>query len=109
MFPPTLDLRLVLIVAGAVFSELFLFAFPIYTMSLAYPLSMSAAVLGGPASACIVSLVTTVSVQDVRDRRPLSLWLFNSGQLLVSTAAGAWAYYTIAGRVLVERQEPTPR
>jgi len=102
LFPPTFDLRLVLIVASAVFSELFPFAFPIYTMSLAYPLSMSAAVLGGPASACIVSLATAVSVQDVRDRRPVSLMLFNAGQLLVSTAAGAWTYYTIAGRVLVD-------
>ena len=102
LFPPTFDLRLVLIVASAVFSELFPFAFPIYTMSLAYPLSMSAAVLGGPASACIVSLATAVSVQDVRDRRPVSLMLFNSGQLLVSTAAGAWTYFTIAGRVLVD-------
>jgi len=101
-FPPTIDLRLVLIVAGAVFSELFPFAFPIYTMSLAYPLSMSAAVLGGPASACIVSLATAVNLQDIRDRRPISLLMFNSGQLLVSTAAGAWAYYAVAGRVLVD-------
>lgn len=101
LFPPTLDLRLVLIIAGAVFSELFPFAFPVYTMSLAYPLSMSAAVLGGPASACIVSLATAINMQDIRDRRPVSLLLFNVGQLLISTSMGAWAYFAIAGRVLV--------
>ena len=73
LIPPTMDLRLVLIVLRAVFSELFPFAFPVYTISLAYPLSMSAAVLGGPASACIVSFVTTVNIQDIRDRRPFVL------------------------------------
>ncbi len=101
LFPPTLDLRLVLILIGAALSELFLFSFPIYSMSLAYPLSMAAAVLSGPSSACLVSLVSTISLQDIRARRPIVFWLFNSGQLLLSTALGAWAYFSIAGRVLV--------
>jgi len=102
LFPPTIDIRLVLIVFGAAFSEFFPFAFPIYSMSLAYPLSMSAAVLSGPTSACIVSLVSSISLQDIRSRRPIAFWLFNSGQLLLSTAAGAWAYWALAGRVLAD-------
>jgi len=101
-YPPVLDFRFALILLGAMLSEFFLFSFPIFSMSLTYPLSMSAALLGGPASASLVSLLSSVSLQDIRSRRPLAFLMFNAGQLLLSTAAGAWAYVALGGRVLVD-------
>lgn len=101
-FPPFFDLRLVLIMTGAALSEFFSFSFPVYSMSLAYPLSMSAAVLGGPAAACVVSAVSSVSAQDIRDGRPASILAFNLGQLLLSTAFGSWAFVLLSNRVLVD-------
>jgi len=101
-YPPFLDLRLVLIMTGAALSEFFSFSFPVYSMSLAYPLSMAAAVLGGPAAACVVSAVSSISLQDIRSGRPLSILAFNLGQLLLSTAVGAWAFVLLSNRVLVD-------
>jgi len=100
LFPPNIDLRLVLVMAGAALSEFFAFSFPIYSMSLAFPLAMSAAMLGGPASACLVAAVSSVSLQDLRDRKPALVLLFNVGQLLLTTAVGGFAYVTFGGRIL---------
>lgn len=99
-FPPQLDLRLFLMIAGTLFSELYRLALPKYALSLSYPLSMAAAILGGPASACIVAAVAAVSVEDFRERVPVSIMAFNQGMLLLSAAAGGFAYLLAGGRVL---------
>lgn len=100
VFPPILDLRLALVMAGAALSELYRLALPKYALSLTYPLSISAAVLGGPTAACLVSAVASVSVEDIRDRIPVPIMLYNAGMLLVGSAAGGLAYVYAGGRVL---------
>jgi len=100
-YPPVWDLQLLLAMAGAALSEAFRLALPGYTLSLGYPLSMAAAVFGGPASACLVSLVSAAGVADIREKTPLPIILFNAGQLLLSTAAGAFMYVLMGGRILV--------
>lgn len=98
--PPILTIPLLLVVIGAFLSELFAFSFPIFSVSMAYPLAMSAAILGGPAAACVVAAVSSVSPSDIRRHRPISILLFNVGQLLLSTALGGWSYVLLGGRVL---------
>lgn len=99
-FPPAFTLPLLLVIVGAALSELFAFSFPIFSVSMAYPLAMSAALLGGPTAACLVAAVSSVSPSDIRRRRPLSIILFNVGQLLLSTALGGWFYVLLGGRTL---------
>lgn len=100
-YPPALDLRLVLVMAGAAFSEAFRLALPGYTLGLAYPLSMAAAVFGGPAAACLVSLVSAVGIGEIREKVPVTIMLFNAGQLLLGSAAGGYVYVAMGGRVLL--------
>ncbi len=99
-FPPPLDVRLLLMVAGTAFSELYRLALPKYALSLSYPLSMAAAMLGGPASACLVAAVAAVGVEDIREGVPLPVMVFNQGMLLLSAAVGGVAYVLAGGRVL---------
>ena len=87
--------------ASAALSEYFRLSLPTYAVSLTYPLSMAGAVLGGPAAACLVSFVSSVSVEDIREKRAVSIMVFNTGQLLLSSAAGGLAYLVAGGRVLL--------
>lgn len=99
--PVPLDTRLALLIVAAFVSEFFAFAFPTHTMSLGYPLAIGASVLGGPAAAGVVALASSVSIEDVKQRRPLSAILINTGQLLVSISVGAWLYVALGGRILL--------
>lgn len=107
-FPPTLDVRLLLIMLGAAFSELYRLALPKYALSLSYPLAMAAAMLGGPAAACLTAAVVSVSIDDIRDRIPSSVMAFNAGMLLLSSASGGLAYVYAGGRVLSTGGDYTP-
>lgn len=101
LFPPVFDIRLLLIMTGAVLSESFRLYLSVYSWSLTYPLSMSAAVLGGPGAACLVSLASAVTIQDLREKTPVHIMIFNTGQLLLSSAAGGFAYVFAGGRILL--------
>lgn len=101
MYPPTLDARLLFIMVGAAFSELYRLALPKYALSLSYPLAMAAAMLGGPAAACLTAAVVSVSVDDIRDRIPGPVMAYNAGMLLLGSGAGGLAYVYAGGRVLL--------
>lgn len=101
VLPPVLDLRIAILVLAAALSELFAFSFATYNMSLSYPLAMAAAFLSGPTSACLVAGASSVSMQDIKSRKSAYVMGFNFGQLLLSTALGAWSYIACEGRTLV--------
>lgn len=100
LYPPPFDLQLLFMIAGTLFSELYRLALPKYALSLSYPLSMAAAMLGGPASACLVAAVAAVSIEDIREGVPFQVMIFNQGMLLLSAAAGGLAYVWAGGRIL---------
>jgi len=101
--------QLVLAVAGAAASEFFSFELAGITLSLAYPLVMCVIVLCGPAAAGIAAASTAVAVDDIRRRRPISILLFNVGQLVVSACAGGGTYMLLGGRALQSPPACLPR
>lgn len=91
---PTVEL--LLLVVAALLAENFAFTLPKYSVSLAYPLTIAAIALSGPAAAGLVAALVSTNYNELRARRPLSIILFNTGQLVFITTAGAWAYVGLA-------------
>ena len=52
----------------------------------------------GPAAACIVALLGSISLQDIKARRSWLVQVFNSAQLALSILASATAYTLLGGR-----------
>jgi len=100
VMPPTMTTELILLMLAAALSENFAMALPAYSVSLSYPLAMGAIVLGGPAAAGLVAMVSSTNYQEIRDRRPLSVLAFNLGQLLIITSLGGWTYLALGGQVM---------
>lgn len=96
-YPPWISTQLILIVLVAAFSEFFAFEFPNFTVVLAYPLAMSAAMLGGPAASGIVAAVSAISVSDIRKRRPPAILAFNLFSLVLVSCLSGWAYVVLSG------------
>lgn len=69
---------------------------------LAYALAMAAMVLFGPAAAGTASVLSSLDWHDIRQRRPLSVWAFNIGQLALAACAAGWIYMATGGRTLVQ-------
>lgn len=100
LIPPTMTTALILLMLAAALSENFAMALPAYSVSLTYPLAMGAIVLGGPAAAGLVALVSSTNYREIKDRRPLSVLAFNLGQLLVITSLGGWTYVALGGQIM---------
>lgn len=99
-FPVQLSPQLALILAGVLVSENFALALPAYSVSLSYPLTISASMIGGPAAAGIAAAVSFTNISELRARRPVTVLLFNFGQLTLAATAGAWIYVSLGGPIL---------
>lgn len=93
---------MILLVSAAVLSENFALSIPGYSVSLAFPLTMSTIVLCGPTAAGIVAASAAVNYSDIRRRLSPSVIGFNLGQLVLSAVASGWVYIWAGGKVLVE-------
>ncbi len=99
-WPPQWSYQLALVVVAAAVSETFVFTLPGFTISLAYPLAMSAIILGGPAAAGVVAAVSSGVIPDLRARRPASIIMFNLSQQVLLACLGGWIYVLLGGPVL---------
>jgi HD-GYP domain-containing protein (c-di-GMP phosphodiesterase class II) len=101
VLPPEASIPLVLLALAAVLSENYALALPSYTVSLAYPLTVSAVLLAGPTSAACVAALTAVSIADFRAKTAPSAMFFNLAQLVLVTLAAGWSYLALGGRTLL--------
>jgi len=99
-FPFVFTPQLVLAILGAAASGVFSFELAGVYFSFSYLLVMCVIVLCGPAAAGLAISLTAVPVEDIRKRRPLSIMMFNVGQLVISACAGGWVYALLAGRTI---------
>ena len=100
--PVQITTQLVVLILAALLAENFAFTLPKYTVSLAYPLTIAAIALFGPAATGLVAASVSTNYSEFRARRPLSIVLFNVGQLVLIATLGAWTYVGLGGRVLAE-------
>lgn len=99
-YPPILSTQLVVIIIAAAASEFLSAELPMFSVTLAYPLVMTAIVLGGPSAAGLVALFSAVTIQDIRGHKPPIVIAFNAGQFAFSACAGGWVYLLAGGRFL---------
>lgn len=99
-YPFSWTLPLVLVMVCTAISEVFSFELAGISLSLAYPLVMCVIVLCGPAASGIAAACTAVSLEDIRQHRPLPVLVFNIGQLVIASCCGGWMYILFGGRVL---------
>lgn len=97
---PFWSIQLALVIVAAALSEFFSFELPNFTVVLAYPLAMSAVVLGGPAASGIVAACSAITVSDIRRRRPPAILAFNLASLVLVSCLAGWAYVLFGGPVL---------
>lgn len=99
-YPPVFSAQLLLLVGAAALSGLFSVELPEYSVSLSYAMAMCAIVLGGPAAAGLVAIASAVTIDDVRQCKPVSHMVYNLGQLVLSTCVGGIVYVVLHGQVL---------
>lgn len=93
--------ELTLLLVAALLYENFAFSLPSFSVSLSYPLTIGAIILGGPAAAGVVAAVSSTNYGEFRAHRPISVIAYNLGQLVTITSFGAWTYFALDGRVLL--------
>lgn len=107
--PVTITPTLVFLIAAVLLSENFALEVPgVGSTSLSYPLTIAGLVLLGPAAGGIIALCSGANIQDLRQRRPLSVVAFNSGQLVVSATVAGLAYMSLGGRLLAATPQAMP-
>ncbi len=98
-YPVELSPRLLLVVAAATVMENFALRDTNYSVSLSFPMAIAAMTIAGPVGAGLAALASFTNLQDVRERRPVSLVSGNAGQLLVSYCSGGLVYAFLGGPV----------
>ncbi len=98
--PALWSTQLALVIIVAALSEFFAFELPNFTVVLAYPLAMSAVVLGGPAASGLVVAASAITVSDIRKRRPAPILIFNLFSLILVSCTAGWTYVLMGGHVL---------
>lgn len=99
--PPTLGWQLALVTIAAVLSENYALSLSKFTVSLAYPLTIAATVLGGPTAGALVAAMSAVSWSEIVSQKRASVLAFNLGQLPLVTVIGGWVYLALGGRLLL--------
>ena len=79
-----------------------------FVTSLAYPLSLAANILFGPAIAGLVALCSAINVDDIRERINPVVVAFNVGQVVLAHTASGLLYVSVGGRVLWSESMVTP-
>lgn len=98
--PAEVTPNLLLLLVATVIAENFALSMPGYGVSLTYPLLIALAIVCGPSAAMFGALLCAVNVGEMKMRLPVSVYAFNTGQLLLSNGLAAWAYLSWGGRVL---------
>lgn len=106
--PPVLSVQATLLLIAVVVSENFAFNLSAFSISMSYPLTMAAILVAGPAAAGVIAAASSTNFQEVRSKRPLSVYACNMGQLLIVTGLGSWVYIALGGRILIAAAESTP-
>lgn len=106
--PPVASVQLLLVLIAVLVSEFYLLQLGSYYVSLSMPLILTALVIGGPGAASLAAAVSSVSPDDFRERKPVSLFAFNLGQIAIASAAAGWVYVSLRGLILVQRQGVSP-
>lgn len=99
-FPTPQSPALLLLAVSAAISENFSLEVPGYSFSLAYPLMVSALLLGGPLGAGLVAAASGFIISDFRSDKPISRSLYNFGQVVFISCTSGWLYLSVGGRVL---------
>lgn len=96
------DATAVVVLAALTFlAETMAFQMPLSgSVSLGFAMGFAAMLYDGPAAACVVALLGSISLQDIRARKPLPVQVFNSAQLALSILASATMYALLGGRPL---------
>jgi putative nucleotidyltransferase with HDIG domain len=96
---PVRDWKSVLVLGAFAFlAETLAFQLPLSgSVSLGFALGFAALLYDGPVAASLVALVGSVSIQDVRDHRPVDVQLFNSAQLVLSILAASGVFLWLGG------------
>ena len=104
---PVRDWKSVVVLGAFAFlAETLAFQLPLSgSVSLGFALGFAALLYDGPVAASLVALVGSVSVQDVRDHRPLDVQLFNSAQLVLSVLAASGIFLWLGGLPLAWANE----
>lgn len=98
-FPINDIIAVVVLGVLAFLAETMAFQLPLSgSVSLGFAISFAAMLYDGPAAACVVALLGSISLQDIRARRPWSVQVFNSAQLGLSILASATAYTLLGGQ-----------
>lgn len=96
--PPVWSWALVLLLIGVVVSENFSLAFPSgASISIAFPLTIAAIALLGPTSAAVVAAGDSLSLAEIRSKKPVGRILFNTSSVVLVTLAAGWTYVTAGG------------
>lgn len=98
--PVSWSLQLALVALSAAVLELFASKLPNFTISLTYPLTMCAVVLGGPSACAIVTAVSAVVIAWLERDRARSILLYNFVQTVLIACLTGWAYVALGGRIL---------
>lgn len=99
-YPPQYSVQFVMLAAAVLLSENYAFSIEPYSISLAFPLAMAGAILGGPAWGCIIAALSSTNYREIKERKPLALIAFNFGQLVLSIGIAALVYKGLSGRFL---------
>jgi len=103
MQPPIAGGLLLLLLASVVIAEILAVEMPNgVSTSLSYPLTMATIILLGPAAGGLVAVLSGLSPRDLARRRPLSLYAFNVGQLVLSAVLAGHVYVLLGGRILAD-------
>lgn len=100
--PPHWGLALLVLVLATLLAENM--AVPLHrglTTSLSFSMSVAANILLGPTAAGIVSLCGALNLEDIRNRVPPTVVLFNAGQVTLAQVLAGWAYLQSGGRTLL--------
>ncbi len=101
--PAEASVQLLVLLAAALFAENFAYALPEYSVSLAYPLTIAAIAMFGPAATGLVAALVSTNFAEIHGRqKSASVILFNVGQLVLIATLGAWTYVELGGRVLAD-------
>lgn len=98
--PPHASAQLGLVLIAVLVSETYLLRLPSYSVSLSMPLVLTALMISGPGAAAVAGALSSVSLEDYRQRRPFADYAFNLGQLTLSSAVAGWAYVLAGGAIL---------
>ena len=94
------DISAVLVLGVLAFlAETMAFQLPLSgSVSLGFAVGFAAMLYDGPAAACVVAVMGSISLHDIRARRSWLVQVFNSAQLALSILMSATAYTMLGGR-----------